>query len=135
MLHRGAIDKMAPLSSLSIINRYRYFVFMTATAENPFSQKYVVTKENSYLINLDSRFPQAVNLRKFVCIQLVFQDAVTGCSCSQVVSPETLLAANGFLIHSNSEYNENYFCEAHKWLMKGSFLVSVSLLGRCLSEV
>jgi hypothetical protein len=36
----------ASVSSFSVINRDRYIVFMTATAENPVSQKYVVIKTN-----------------------------------------------------------------------------------------
>jgi hypothetical protein len=36
--------KWQPFSYLSVTNRDQYFVIMTATAENPVSQKYVVTK-------------------------------------------------------------------------------------------
>jgi len=63
------------------------------------------------------------------------QETSMSCSCSQVVSHVTLLAANGFLTRSNvekstsSKYKGNSLCKAPKWLMKSFLLVSVSLLG------
>jgi hypothetical protein len=67
------------------------------------------------------------------------EDVSVSCYCS-LVSPEMLLAVNGFLTHSSTEIltyfksNENCFCKAPKQLMKSFLLASVSLLG-CLSKV
>lgn len=44
MPSRGDVDEMLNHSYFSIINSDRHFVFMTATAENSLSLKYVVTK-------------------------------------------------------------------------------------------
>jgi len=95
---------MKTRSSSSIINRDRHFVFMTTTAENQFSYKYIDTKGSKTvialllcLINFDSVFHNHPKLRKFICITHVFQGTVTRYVCSHVVSLETFLAANGFL--------------------------------------
>jgi len=56
-------------------------------------------------------------------------------SCAQVVSPETLLAADGFTTHSNfekstySKYNTNCFCKETNWLVR------ISMLAGHLSKV
>jgi hypothetical protein len=69
-INRGVIDEMAP-RYFSIINRDRYFVFMTATSENPVSHTCVVTKGRKPLlicvINLHSCFSQAVKTEE-VCL-------------------------------------------------------------------
>jgi len=47
---RGVIDEMSARSFFSVISRYRHFVFVTATAENPISHKYVSAKgSNSFV--------------------------------------------------------------------------------------
>jgi hypothetical protein len=60
----------------SVINRDRYFVFMTATAENPVSRKEL----KSFLlfpITWDYRFSEP-ELRTYIRIEAVFQGIVTG---------------------------------------------------------
>jgi len=44
LVNRDVTDGMATSSFVFVINRERYFVFMTATAENSVSHKCVVTK-------------------------------------------------------------------------------------------
>jgi hypothetical protein len=45
-VHQTAVSlmKLKLAVRFSFVSRYRYFVFMTATAENPVSHKYVVIK-------------------------------------------------------------------------------------------
>jgi hypothetical protein len=43
----GVIIEMATHNSFFLTKSYQYFVFMTATAENPASHRYVITKESN----------------------------------------------------------------------------------------
>jgi hypothetical protein len=115
---------------------------MTATTENQVSHKFVVTKGSKTvkplllsLIDLDflSSY-KSPRLGKFIlCFKEPSQDMAMSCSCLQVVSPETMLAANWFLTHSYIEtstslnYNGKFSCNEPKWLMK----VFSHLLFRC----
>jgi hypothetical protein len=60
---------MATRRPLSITNRYRHFVFITATAENSASHKYIIIKGSKTFIaltNFGSRFSQAAKTEEHV---------------------------------------------------------------------
>jgi hypothetical protein len=51
----GVDDEIATYSSISIIDSDQYFVFMSETAENPISHKYIVTKGSTIVIALSDK--------------------------------------------------------------------------------
>jgi hypothetical protein len=119
---------MGTHSSFSTIDHDHHFVLMTI-AENQFHTSMLPRKEVKplllCLINLNSHFSQAAKTGGFFFFfKELSPDMSVSCSYSHIVSLEMLLAANGFLTHSNFEtslfsmYNKNCFCKALKWLMK-----------------
>jgi len=57
--NRGVINETTIRTSFSIINCQRYFDFMTATAENPVSHEYFVTKGSKTFIALSGKLVQS----------------------------------------------------------------------------
>lgn len=94
---------MATHSSFSDIIHNQCFVL--SLAEVALSQK-AVKPSLLWLINFDSFYYKQLKVRKFICITRLSRNrhrTFMSYSCSQVVSPNVLLAANGFLPHSHFE--------------------------------
>jgi len=91
---------------LFVTNRGRYFVFVTAIAENLISHNYAVTTFIAFSDTLgQSVFTSNLNWQSLSASNLTFKepthDMSMTYSCSQVVSSETFLVAKVFLTHSN----------------------------------
>jgi len=91
---------MALCSYFSVIICNQYVAFMTATAEFPFSHKYIDTRGRKPFTalsdNIGYSFFTSTRNWKLSASEMSF-------SFSQVVIPETLLVGYGFLTHSNFE--------------------------------
>jgi hypothetical protein len=113
--NRSVTDEETIRSSFAAINRNGRFVFVTTTVENRVSHKYVFIEAQKslfrslflYEIRLGIRLHRQPQLGKFMCIKIFFRepskDMSMSCSGSKIISYETMLAANGCLMHSNFE--------------------------------